>query len=114
MVSWDLAGFTVPNFVDSNDSELVLNVFHQASYHKFGCLEFFWNIALGPVLSINSLALNKVSNDLTATIIGRFGPAKANGALGRVHYLGECRWARRIWKKNYTNCTTEETERTCI
>lgn len=96
MVSRNLAGVAVANLVDGNDSELVLCVFHQAGHHEFGGLEFLRDVALGPLLGVGSLALHQISNDLTATIVSWFGPAEADRMLGRVHHLGERRWARRI------------------
>ncbi len=98
MVSRDLTGFTEANLVDSADSELVLSVIHQACHQEFGGLELFRDIALGPVLRVSSLTLHQVADDLTATVVRRFGPAKADGALGGVHHLGEGRWAGRIWR----------------
>lgn len=97
MVSRDVAGLTEANPVDCCDSELVLCVVHQAGHQELGGLELLWHIALVPVLGFSSLALYQVSDDLTASIIGRFGPAEADGALGGVHHLGESRWSRRIW-----------------
>ena len=96
MVSRDLAGLTVADLVDSSDSELVLCVVHQACHQEFSGLELFRDIALGPVLSLRSLALHQIANDLTATIVCRFGPAEADGALGGVDHLGEGRWTGRI------------------
>lgn len=98
MVSRDLAGLAVANFVDSSDSELILSVIQQACNYEFGGLEFFRDIALGPVLGSGYFTLHQVSDDLTASIICRFGPAKTDGALGGVHHLGEGRWAWRIWR----------------
>lgn len=102
MVSWDIAGLTEANLVDSCDSELVLCVVHQARHKELGGLELFRHIALGPVLCFGSLTLYQVSDDLTATVVGRFGPAEADGALGGVHHLGESRWSGRICKIKVT------------
>lgn len=103
MVSRDIAGLAEADLVDSGDSELVLCIVHQACYQEFGGLELFRDVALGPVFGFGSLTLHQVANDLTATIVCRFGPAKADGALGGVHHFGEGRWSGRIWRIKVKN-----------
>lgn len=96
MVSRDVAGLAVANLVDSSYSELVLCVVHQTRHQEFGGLELLRDVALGPVLSFGSFTLHQVADDLTATVICWFGPAKADGVLGGVYHLGEGWWSRRI------------------
>lgn len=96
VVSRDIAGLAEADLVNSGDSELVLGAVHQPCHQEFGGLELFWDVALSPVFSFSSLTFHQVADDLTATIIGRFGPAEADGTLGGIHNFGEGRWSRRI------------------
>lgn len=98
MVSRDIAGLAEADLVYSDDSELVLGAVHQPCHQELGGLELFWDVALVPVFSFGSLTLHQVADDLTATVVRRFGPAKADGALGGIHHLGEGRWSGRIWR----------------
>lgn len=100
MVSWDLAGVAEADLVDSDDSELVLGVVHQAGHQELGVLELLRDVALGPVLAVDSPVLNQVADDVAAAVVRRFGPAEADGALGGIHHLGERRRAGRIWTRD--------------
>ena len=101
VVPWDLAGLAVSNLVNSCHSELVLNAVQQASHQELSGLELFGNITLGPVLSLTTLALYQVSDDLTTPIISWFGPSQTDGTLGGINHLGEGGGARRICDKKW-------------
>ncbi|TNN69583.1 hypothetical protein EYF80_020228 [Liparis tanakae] len=94
----DVAGLAEADLVDGEDSELVFGAVHQAGHQELGDLELLRDVTLAPVLSLDSLALDQIADDFTATVVCRFGPAEADGALGGVHHLGERRWAGRIWR----------------